>query len=368
MRLEDLDKILDSYVSRFQEMDDLMTNDEAAKWRAVSHFQKVWKQRLPFAEKWTRATSEAGSLLDPYGRRSLEGLQFLLRYPDGAVFAEQCIGWICQEDDGNLFARQQRLREAAAQLQGEIEHKRRAYRSFPFGGENALACLTLARPADNYFFRKEEADFFAACVSYPFDFSGGVSLSEYYDMCDQIREHLQSRTDIQRLIHLRCIKNGVEDLADEDHLLVYDIIHCNYAYGLMPGRKPGRVSRTETARRIRENEEREELGRRIMMMQVKLNHLEQAASVNPLQEGTGVIHKAYGLGSVTVCTATSITVQFGDAEKKFRFPDAFDKGFLTMTDTDSMDACASAVRQRAERKYLENELAQMQQKMKSLMA
>ncbi len=368
MNLTDLSQILDQYVSRFQEMDDLLKGDESAKWRIADRFASTWKQSLPFAEKFTAAVQGADTLLDPDGKRSLEGIKFYLRYPEGVVFAEQCFSWLFQEDNGDIAARQERIKAVSMQLQGEIEHKKRTYRAFPFDEELALRFLNLARPSENYFYRKDEANFFASCVGYPADFSGNLDLPAYYAMCDEVLAVVSEREDLQNLLNLRLAKNSIAEFPDAGHLLVYDIIHCNYVYGLMPGRTPGKISKSENAKRIQESEQREELNRRLMMLQVKLKHLEQVEEVNPLAEGTTVSHKTYGAGVISECTSTGVAVRFSDDTRKFRFPDAFDRGFLTLTDTGAMDDCQRAIAQRAERTAAENEIRKIERKLKSMSA
>jgi hypothetical protein len=46
--------------------------------------------------------------------------------------------------------------------------------------------------------------------------------------------------------------------------------------------------------------------------------------------GSMLIHKTFGKGKVTALTNGLITVAFGQAEKKFQFPDAIVNGFLKM--------------------------------------
>lgn len=363
MDQEKTELILGAYLARLSEMDDLMTNDESAKWRAVAHFQETWNAGGPFTERYAGAIQEAGDLLDPGHKRTTDGVAFLLRYPQEQFFAEQCFEWLFSADDGDLGARSNRIAEFTVQMQGQIEKHSRQYRSLPLTRETALSFLNLARPAENYFFEKDEANFFAACVDYPADFSGGLDLPTYYAMCEELRAIVVSDAKLMRQNELRGIKNGVSELDDQSHLLVYDIIHCNYKYGLMPGRKPGKISRAETSQRLSRHEEKEELDRKIMMASVKLKRLQgEEEKTVPLRNGTTVIHRAYGAGRVAECTMTDIAVDFGTDTKKFRFPDAFDRGFLTLGDTAAMDDCAEVMRRREERRRLELDLKRMQQK------
>lgn len=48
-----------------------------------------------------------------------------------------------------------------------------------------------------------------------------------------------------------------------------------------------------------------------------------------LQVGDKVVHKSFGPGEVMSIDEKFIIVRFSDMEKKFLFPDAFEKGYLS---------------------------------------
>ena len=52
--------------------------------------------------------------------------------------------------------------------------------------------------------------------------------------------------------------------------------------------------------------------------------------------GQKVTHTMYGCGTITELSNTYLTVKFGDSEKKFVYPDAFEK-YLTSTDSKFME-------------------------------
>ena len=52
--------------------------------------------------------------------------------------------------------------------------------------------------------------------------------------------------------------------------------------------------------------------------------------------GRKVNHKVFGCGTITELTSAYLTVNFGDSEKKFVYPDAFEK-YLTSTDPELME-------------------------------
>lgn len=49
-----------------------------------------------------------------------------------------------------------------------------------------------------------------------------------------------------------------------------------------------------------------------------------------LSVGDSVTHKSFGMGEVMSIDEKFIFVRFSDIEKKFLFPDAFEKGYLTI--------------------------------------
>lgn len=51
-----------------------------------------------------------------------------------------------------------------------------------------------------------------------------------------------------------------------------------------------------------------------------------------IQFGDTVRHKSFGIGTVVSINQTGIRVRFGENEKSFLFPDAFNNGFLTVID------------------------------------
>ena len=60
---------------------------------------------------------------------------------------------------------------------------------------------------------------------------------------------------------------------------------------------------------------------------------EDAADYNPygnLRPGDTVTHKSMGIGFVKSIDGKYIVIEFPDREMKFLFPDAFEKGFLTL--------------------------------------
>lgn len=170
------------------------------------------------------------------------------------------------------------------------------------------------------------------------------SLERYFQMCDQIRELI--RTDEELLaLHESRFSDGKPDVADDDHILVYDIMYCARSYDLYEGMDLPKKPKTAKARKETEFETQiAELKNELAEVQQKIREIEDKLDRTPdLQvSDLAVTHKKFDPGKVVDQKGTTLEVAFGDEIKKFKLPDAIARDFLKV---DNPDIIANAKEQ-----------------------
>lgn len=80
MDRENLNKILEQYIARFDELNEISGNDEGYKWRAESRFKKYWNLEAPdFAEMFINSMQETSNLIDNATVQPIGGIRLLLK-------------------------------------------------------------------------------------------------------------------------------------------------------------------------------------------------------------------------------------------------------------------------------------------------
>lgn len=107
---ENLTKIIEQYVSRFDELNARDGGDEGYKWRAETCFKRHWDiDAEDFPEMFRLAMSETSNLIDNKTVQPIGGISNLLKNPEEIEFVRTCFRHLFSEDEGNLTARQDRI-------------------------------------------------------------------------------------------------------------------------------------------------------------------------------------------------------------------------------------------------------------------
>lgn len=335
MNKHNLNLILEQYVSRFAELNDVDGNDEGYKWRAESCFVKHWDiDAEDFASMFKESMGEMSNLIDNATVQPVGGILLLLKQPGEVEFVRECFRELYKEDSGDLDARQDRILSFMEKINAKIEQYASGSWKYPQKMNNVIYYLNLRYPSDNYIFKATEATEWANCIEYGDDFGSGetFSLAKYYKMCDELLAAVSENEEIMEL-HSRRFEKEARGYDDELHILVYDIIYCAHTYLFYTD---GIIQTTSTKERMKKAQIREEL-EQLEVMLASATERSQKYKDTPEYSidmiGMEVAHKVFGKGLV-VSQANGIQViSFPVGEKKFQFPTAYTGGFLKADDT-----------------------------------
>lgn len=327
MNKKNLDKVLTGYIERFDEFDDPASHNETYKWDAVAHFQAHWDiDADDFPTMFKEATAKTSVLLD--GGRILprSGIIYLMQQDGEVEFVRECFRNLFSEDNGDLQLRQERVEAFVENINSHIVKYHSGYK-FPQSFNTAMVYLNLWNPTENYFYRYSLAKDWKSCTDFGDDFGSGstFSLQKYYKMCEELFSVLSK---YEKLIEK--YKHRREIYDDQMHILVYDIMHCAFSYGLYTGIPLGK----------KEEEEQEKVAMRekiVAKIQEKENEL-QALEGKELLEydltGYSLKHRKYGLGKVLSYENDMIEVKFATSIKKFACLESIAKGFFQIDNID----------------------------------
>ena len=331
-----LSYILEQYISRFDELNDVNGNDEGYKWRAESRFKKYWNIDAPnFPEMFINSMQETSNLIDNATVQPIGGIRLLLKQKNEIEFVRQCFRKLFCEDGGDIDTRQQRVDDFIETINARIEQYVSGSWKYPQSRNSAIYYLNLWKPEENYIFKSTEATAWANCIEYGDDFGSGktFSLRKYYRMCDELLEAIRDNDELLKL-HSQRMKQEAKGYDDKLHILVYDIIYCAHAYDFYRNMV---ISKTSTKERIEKAANRPkiaELENTIMVAEEKIQQLNTEKIDLPNITGKQVCHKKFGVGSVLLCENGRIRVLFPVKEMTFQYPQAFVNGFLTCSDID----------------------------------
>lgn len=368
MHKENLQAVIDAYMDRFEELNDLNGNDEGYKWRAASCFKEHWEIDAPdFGAMFKLAMSETSNLIDNAKVQPIGGILELLKHEDEVEGVRESFRDLFVEDDGDFDLRQKRLEAFANRINARIEHYHPNTWRYSQKLNNVLYYLNLWKPEDNYIYKYTEAEAWANCIEFGDDIGSGAafSLRKYYRMCEELREVLAGCEELLKLHSVRA-QREVRGYDDRLHILVYDLIYCAYAYNLYERVYIPKTPVGERIRRAQERSVRDKLLARIKAKEDELAEVTKRAVLLPDLTGSMLRHKAFGSGCVLECAEGKLLIEFPGGQKRFQYPQALAKGFLLCDDLDVMQQIAGAESFEQERMLVNRELSLLRDQLEKL--
>ncbi|MBQ7820841.1 MAG: hypothetical protein IJ391_00970 [Clostridia bacterium] len=352
-----LHNILEQYIGRYNELNDINGNDEGYKWRAESCFKAHWNiDAEDFQSMFKKSFGEMSNLIDNSTVQPVGGILMLLNHTDEIEFVRTCFKELFSEDSGDIDSRQIRIETFVEKINGKIEKYAKGSWKYPQQRNNAIYYMNLWKPEDNYIFKSTEATEWANCIEFGDDFGSGNTfrLKKYYKMCDELLEELKKNEEIMELYKSRMEKEA-RGFDDQGHILVYDIIYCAKAYNLyknVPSFQ--KLSTKERIKLAQKNEKREELLEQLAELSAEYENM-SATAVLPDLTGQKCKHKLWGTGDIQSCQNNSLNVVFAGETKVFKYPDSINM-FIYLENSEYVEKIHECQQIEKTIKSLENEI------------
>lgn len=330
MYREKIEEILGQYVKRFDELNEQGKGkaDAGYKWRVLDEAGKFDLDAADLHAEFEKLTESTQKLLETNRVQPSGGIVFLLEHDGEEEFVRNSFRTLLEtDDDGDLQDRQKRIEAFITDINRHLGYYLEKPDSYRQTMNSAVGYLFFHNPRNNYFYKPTTAENWAMSIEYNEDFGHGktFSLESFYRMCEELKDALKDYPEVLELNERRMKEMNIQT-DDGLHMLVYDIMACTDQYNLDENRI--KMSVKDRLARVAIREERERLMDRLLKID---NRLEEIGDVRMLPDLTGetVQHKKYGSGRVTSCGDGRIEVDFGKLARKFQYPDAFAKGYLS---------------------------------------
>ena len=153
-----LEHILDQYIERYDELNDINGHDEGYKWRAEKCFKDNWNiDATDFPKMFRSAFKEMSNLIDNSTVQPIGGISMLLNYEEEIPFVRDCFRQLFTEDDGDIDARQTRVEKFIEDINSHIENYVKGSWKYPQQRNHVIYYLNLWKPEENYIFKRNEA-------------------------------------------------------------------------------------------------------------------------------------------------------------------------------------------------------------------
>lgn len=372
MYRERLEAILTEYVRRFDEMNERGKNkpDAGYKWRIMDSVSQLNLEADDLLLEFESLADNTNKLMESSRVQPTGGITLLLHHDEEVDFVRKEFKNLLAPDDGDIDDRQYRVQTFIDDINRHLQIYMEKIGVYKQTLNSAIGYLSLLRPDENYFYRPSTAENWAMSIMFSEDFgrAKSFSLRKYYKMCDELLDALADFPEVLSL-HEKRMKEQEIKTDDKLHMLVYDIMYCTDAYHLDPNRKTEGKKMTvkERLSLAVKREEEDRLKARRDIVTSRLDALNQDVEL-PDPSGMTVQHKRYGTGSVTACADGRIEVSFSSGVRKFQFPDAFARGFLSTEDPANMEKFRSSADVLTEKRSLEMELVRLEDSLKQFKA
>ncbi len=329
MNKDILDQVLQNYINKFEEMNNIV-NNETYKWVAIKHFQDHWNMEAnDFGSMFKFAISRTENLIDGSRKQPIAGIQRLCVLEPETI--RKIFNILFSDDDGDLNVRQDRIMEFVSSTNSLLEKYEPRKWTLTQELRSAISYLNLGNPDMNYLYKPNEAKLFAQYIQYGDDFGSGrtFKLEKYYDMCDELIEYISSFPKLLEVHQGRL--NDFTYLDKSNHILAYDIIYCASTYSLYNNIiRPKTDKKKEAPKKTREENHRQTLS---IESELEIISQQIAEIENTPLLGITVSNKSYGQGEIIQHSGTNILVRFTEGERRFSLPLAFTSGHLLLNDT-----------------------------------
>lgn len=366
MYWEKLEAILKEYNSRFDYLNEQGKNkpDAGRKWRILDAAAAFDPTAEDLAGQLQMLSEAVNGLIDSSRLQPTGGLLLLLEHEEETDFVRDSLKTLLEKDDGDLVDRQYRIEHFVEDINRHLALHLPKIEIYRQNFSSALGYLAVLRPAENYFYKPIVADNWAMSIEFSEDFGRAktFSLRRYYNMCDELREALERYPFILEKHAKR--RQDMQIVTEDDlHMLVYEIMQCTDSYHLDTKRVKMTVKERLSRAVIRE--ERNSIIEKLLEIENRIDELGDRDSLPDLT-GQTVYHKAFGQGMVRTCADGRIEVAFGEALKKFQYPDAFAAGFLSSDAEENMQAFREEAFAVTELKNLTRERERLQDSLKHI--
>lgn len=368
--IQDRMKVLATvYIDRYNELIS-GPDDVRDKWIAVSTCQMNWDlQAKDFGKMFKAAMKDAEFLIDHDEVCPTEGITLLCK-EGHAEEVREAFADLLMNDGGDIQDRQRRIVRFVDRINDllldtapEKWHLRQKIRT-------AVKYLSFIKPQENYIFKASAAAAFAGYCDEEDEigYDKKLNLVNYYRMCDELRDYLTTREDLQKFVRKGLIARGKEigrpDLNTIDtnmHILVYDLIASAYKFDFYAAKKANRKSKISTVQQ-RAIDRAKKRARLLDQREDVVDEFEEIASLEkrahiPELIGSKVNHRSFGGGKVAAQDGRYLTVEFDNVSKKFALPGALVNGFLEINGGEQVvDACNAMNEVQEKRKGIESRL------------
>jgi len=337
----------DAIITRYLEKFDYTNGqgpEEWFKWDAIVCFQQNWDiEASDFSDMFTRSVKQFSVLIDNAQASPIGGLKTLINQPGEAEIVRAAFRALYADDGGDLNQRQKKVEAFVQTINDRIKTHWPDSHKYPQSMRSAILFLVMRYPADNYILFWSRADTWANFTEFADDFGSGscFSLPIFYRMCDEIRDEIEKRPELQ-LCNQKRMDAARVTLDDNYHTLVYDIIYCATCYHLYVDIPSYEHSTAKRIERAKERAALDGLKKEMLSTNKQLEDFEATACLPPDLTGHMVHSKFFGEGQIVSHSGTQLGVQFGAGIKQFIYPDVFIKKQLTaITDGDIESITAS---------------------------
>lgn len=350
------DRILNAFISRWNEFNDAETHHEGYKWRAVQCFQDNWDiEAEDFLKMFTDAVRETSVLIDTGNTAPNSGIKALCKEHNESEFVRQCFRELFSEDSGDLILRQKRMEHFIDRINERITHYYPETHLYPQSMRSACAYMALWRPAENYFYKHKEAHAWMCDVEFSQDIGSGASfsLSTYYRMCDEIVAGMRSNTELMKLLKLRENQQKTH-FKGSLNVLAYDLIFCAEKHKIRVGANEGK-----SLAQILEKAQARETVYALKEENSALSNLINTFIDQPLPNlaGTTLYHKKFGKGTTISLEKDRLKAEFDSKIIAFIFPDCVVQGFIRFESVDLHSILATNTENAQKRKELKEKIA-----------
>ena len=340
MDFENLQHIIEKYIEKFDEINN-DKNREYYKWEAVKHFQDHFDINAPnFAAMFKNATKETYNLINDRSGQPTEAIVRLAERPELTETVRQMFKDLYADDGGDLDKRQKKIWGFINKCTELLDVHEKGKWKYKQEERDVMFYLVLQYPAQNYMYKATEVKKFLEAVNYVDDIGSGArfSLRKYYKFCDELLKKVKENQDLIALHKSRATQNMW--MADDEHILVFEIIYCALTYGLYYNapNKWKKEAGNKNKEKAQQERERQQIKDELTQIEEK-----RVAVTQKLAEYDGfsikglvVQHKTFGEGIVLDHQKNIAVIRFGDVEKKLAVPMSFEKGILKAEDEEAV--------------------------------
>ncbi len=316
------DQIIDNYAARFVELN-TGDNNEVYKWEIAAEFRPMMDAALTaddmdFPAKLAAVVSLTEQTIDNGAELAFHALADYARSEPQSV--RNALHQLLTPDGGDLDARTQRFSE----FLGFCESMRAKYYpdSWRYRASIRLPMMITGfyDPDHYYMYKASQAQAYADCVEFYDDWGSGakMDLRIYHRMCDELIGAIKSHPQFPNIRDDR-VKFAKTPLHPDTelHILAFDVIFCCTVYNLFEGIHYS-VRNAEEKRihleKMNEARNARAIHAEALDRMARLDYAE-AFFAEKLSVGSAVIHKRFGVGTITGLSGKVIEARFSGLER-----------------------------------------------------